>query len=462
MRALRHLIVGSLATALAVVSCKDEERVVTEGQLLLYVDTDAPVPSGPGQRPSTVTPLFDRLRIDVFPPASDTPCPGCTNEFEINGLVLGQKKASFGIAPAFETAGYRARVRMFKTDFAAATGEPNADSTIDVTVALPPVDATNKREVSVFLPVESVGQPRGSLADPVPVADGALDRSRVGSWPGAQRVDCAAPAPEGAVCVPGGAYWMGNPNAPGFTPAGYVLQPRLVVISPFYMSANEVTVRRFRRFAVAQKRWTGSSAGSTAADWCTFTAEPGPWEDHPVNCVTFEEARGYCKAVGGDLPTEAQFEYVQGGLVGNVFPWGRDEPTCTDAVYGRAGWGTLATALSPCKPAVPPGSVAKPGEGVRDRLDLPTGTLVDLAGNLNEWVRDRWNRIDEACWSAKLHHDPFCETTSPSDGNLAVHRGGNWSDIAARMIATTRFGRSGTQADAQTGFRCVWPAVPGR
>lgn len=452
MRTPRALILVAVG-----LSCAQPEKVISQGEVLLYVDTDAPVPSGPGQRASVVTPLFDRLRIDIYAPGETTPCADCTNEFEINGLVLARRTASIGIAPRFDTPGYRARVRLFVKGFTDASGEPNDASTVDVTVAIPPVDATTKLERTAFLSVEDVGRPVGSLAAPAEPRLGAPETSKMGTWPGATRVDCAATPPNGVVCVPGGAFWMGNPNAPGFVPAGYVLQPRLVVVSPFFMSATETTVRQYRRVGAPARTWTGASTGETAGDWCTWTTDPGPWEAYPVNCVSLEEARRYCLAVGGDLPTEAQHEYAQSGLVGNVFPWGRDEPSCSDALYGRAGYGTLAQGLAPCKPLKPPGGLLPPGSGARDRLVVPTGTIVDLAGSVNEWMRDRWNRIDEPCWSSPLLRDPVCTTPSPADGDLAVHRGGNWADISVRMVSSVRFGRPRDGTDPQTGFRCVWP-----
>src|SRR4029079_112475 len=113
----------------------------------------------------------------------------------------------------------------------------------------------------------------------------------------------------------------------------------------------------------------------------------------------------------------------------------------------------------PCKQLEPPGSPGLPGEGLRDRLDLPTGTLVDIAGNMREWTRDVWSRIDEGCWAAQtLIKDPLCTTPSPNDGPLGVHRGGNWAEVPTFMVASARYARAVDFANIQTGFRCVWQA----
>jgi formylglycine-generating enzyme required for sulfatase activity len=441
--------------------CAADSRKVTPGQILLYVDTDAPIPAGPGQEHGLATPLFDRVRIDVVGPKETAPCPTCSNEFEVNALLFAEKSVSIGIAPPLHASGYRARVRLFKTSFAGATGEPNADSTLETTVTLPVVDEDAIVRMTVSLSVENVAQPVGSLDAPAAPALGPPADSQVGHWSGAARLPCHAASPPGAVCVPGGAYWMGDPNAPGFNPSSYVLEPRLVVLSPFFMSTTEVTVSAYRaKIGTAPSMvWSGSREGQSSLDWCTYASTPGPLDVLPMNCITRDEASSYCKAMGGDLPSEAQFEYVEGGLSGNVFPWGRDEPSCADAAFGASGWGVLTTLESPCRADTPPGGPAVPGTKARDRFDLPNGTIFDLAGNMGEWTGDVWNRIGEPCWDrAGVHRDPRCTTSSPADGPLAVRRGGDWISLATYMVASTRFALDPGFANIQTGFRCVWPS----
>jgi formylglycine-generating enzyme required for sulfatase activity len=51
--------------------------------------------------------------------------------------------------------------------------------------------------------------------------------------------------------------------------------------------------------------------------------------DHPVNCVSWADATAFCNWLGGDLPTEAQFEYASAGPMTDaaqviLFPWGSD------------------------------------------------------------------------------------------------------------------------------------------
>lgn len=462
-------VIPSLFVMLALGACGSDETVVVQGQVLVYFDTDAPVPVKGGGA-ATSPPLFDRLRIDVYPPNASSPCDGCSNDFELDTELFRQRKVSIGLAPPVGVSGYRVRARLFNAAFADRSGVPNADSSVDVTFSLPVVEAGVVLERTVALATNDVGQPVGALTTPAEPLRGKPQTSLVGTWNGAKRVPCAPPAPAGAVCVPGGAYWMGNPNTPGFVLASTsgvaegtldVRQPRLVIVSPFYLSATEVTVEQFRASAAPRPPgiWSGGNTGNDLGDFCTFTAAPGPNEKKPVNCITVFEARPYCTLLGGDLPTEAQFEYAAGALEGRRFPWGQDPPSCTEAIYGRAGWGVLASLIAPCKTPTAPGGVVDIGSGTLDRVTLPGGTIVDLGGNVAEWTLDLWNRIDEPCWQrAGIYEDPQCTSLSEQDGHLVAVRGGNWDEPFRAAQATSRRARDPLSTNLDVGFRCAWSA----
>jgi formylglycine-generating enzyme required for sulfatase activity len=461
--AMKRALAAAIAIALA--SCTDTERVVgPPGSIALYLDTDAPLPPAGGLAvlASDPQPLFDRVAIEVFAPGSRVPCAGCVNTFALDADLLRQRAASIVIAPLPGTAGYRARVRLFLAANTTADGEPDPRATVDVTVALPSVGADGRTDVTVTLLTDAVGVPAGTLDAPVDAAPGRPATSRVGTWPDAARVDCADPPREGEVCVPGGAFWMGT-ERDIFTaiPSHDALGPRLVVLAPFYLDATEMTVARYRAAKGVALEWSGETSGDTLTDFCTTTKTPGPNEDRPANCMNWASARSACAAFGEVLPTEAQLEYVASGLGRHRFVWGDDQPACGDAVFGRTGYGKFSADSAPCKPPVSPGGPAPVGGGALDRLTLPTGTIVDIAGNVGEFARDDWNRHDEPCWAgAGVYRDPLCIGKSAADGATHSERGGDWLVTGGQLTRTARTGNAPAILSPEIGFRCGRPATP--
>jgi sulfatase modifying factor 1 len=437
-------------------------------QLLIYLDTDAILPSSQLQATSAMdaTPLFDHIRIEGI--HAGVVCDGCTHDFDVLKETFSAKQVSFGVVAPL-VAGDSIRARLYLSAYAIG-GPPPTNATIEVTATLPALPSQGTIEQTLYLLTRMVGQPQeGSLSAGSPAT------SLVGTWAGAQRVDCGAPAPAGEVCVPGGAFWMGNPLVAHLGDGdGDAL--RLVVLSPFFVDSTEVTVAAYRPLANTiglGSEWAGQ-IGCADADYCTFAEEPGPYDAYPMNCVGQAEAAAYCQAVGKELPTEAQFEYVASGLASHSFVWGEDEPTCADAVLERAGLGFYAAFASDCQTASPPsgatcntyppgglpiGGPAKPGTGVLDQLtiDVPssTGTVYDLVGNLSEIMQDSWEPLTGPCWTATgVYTDPVCTTNT---GAFSV-RGGDWTTYGADARAAVRqMDMSSSDFSSQVGFRCVRP-----
>jgi formylglycine-generating enzyme required for sulfatase activity len=462
MRSLLALV------AIAVASSPACERIgAPRGHVYLHVDTDAPVDTGSIASVDRPLALFDRLRFDVVPPGANDPCAGCTNEFSVTAAAFAGRNVSIQIPLPPGQAGWTARVRLFRLELASSEGEPNPDTAIDVMISLPVVGVDGPIEATVVLHTDDVGKTDQPAVTPVLGAPGP---SLVNSWIGAQRQGCGDPPPgtrTGMVCVPGGAFWMGERPADfaqGTAPGWH----RLVVVAPFFLDATEMTVSRARPVIEANGYtpilWTGSSTGGAVQDWCTYTHAPGPRDALPLNCVDTSRARKICSHLveGGDLPTEAQLEYVIGGLAMNRFVWGMDLPSCTESIWGRNGFGFFnlvepKVCLPFAKALGALGGPEAPGSAARDTLSLPGGKIVDLVGNVSEWARDYYAPQTDDCWSSQgVLVDPYCSTPSTAQ---EVNRGGSWGTGGLGLEAAARQPRIGGGTSPYDGFRCMAPAV---
>jgi len=153
-----------------------------------------------------------------------------------------------------------------------------------------------------------------------------------------------------------------------------------------------------------------------------------------------------------DLPTEAQLQYAASGLAGHFFVWGDDEPSCDDAVFLRS---SIFLPDSRC-----PGESYEPaGRGRRDRLSLPTGEVVDLAGNLFELARDRYNLQTDPCWGTGVFHDPLCNTPNPRSPNARTFVGGSFVSSSVLLAAAARGSTAFQDSDAGIGIPNANPFV---
>ncbi len=428
------------------------------GQVVLYVDTDAPIAEPSPAHPTLADPiaLFDALRVDVLS-ASGEPCAGCSRDFDVDASMFRDRRVSFGVVPITRGVPMRVRVRLYVRRFAIVG--PNPDSSLDVTVDLPVVGVAGVVAANVLLKTDDVGQPAERAADM-----GRPLHSQVGTWAGGARIPCAdAPRP-GEACVPGGATWLGTPDGS----ISYSLSRswhRLAILSPFFVSTTEVTAGQYAQGGGRKPNtWSGSTDGTKQGDWCTWSAG-GERDQLPINCVSLPYAQSYCEAQGMTLPTSAQFTYLAGGLMGWRYAWGNESPSCQDAIWGRNGFGVLlylppTDCLSYSTGLLPlPGGPERPGSGERDKIKLGSQTVVDITGNVVEWVADDYQETTESCWSSLgVMADPLCRGKSVKHPNATTAHGGGWEGGGSQLYADAATSSDHNSTYIQVGFRCARPS----
>ena len=290
---------------------------------------------------------------------------------------------------------------------------------------------------------------------------------------------CAGtPKQDTAACMPAGTFVLGSAEGSYWLKESS-LPERFALMNRFWLDKAEVTVGRWRAVVSAGfKSPTATPVENNAPQataypasflsQCTFSATPAaalePREDFPLTCVDWYAARAFCQFEGGDLPTEAQWQYAAtkaGRLFETRFPWGDDPPTCDRAVAGRleggacqaTGWGKAPVT----DPAV-----------MNDATPLG---VRDLGGNVSEWGLDGFAAFDSDCWNAASLVDPMCWEENAPERSLL---GGEWTNTLNQTAGwwRTRAPPSGFvfQPDdlyrptgaggPAVGFRCAYPEEP--
>lgn len=476
------------AVALVVASCEapvGEPRT----QLVVVVDTDAivqglvlddPTLSGAG--------AIDTLRIDAIP--SD----GSNTAYDLRTFIAPEPEdwpLSFGVAgdEASFAGPVRLRIRAFAGRFARpgeladeATLDPVGTLTIDRLVEIdPPVSGV--RTVRVTLRADCMGVPtyftdppttcvdgetrRGSPHDGVEEVDSvalADSTSQVGTWPYAREAPCSVAAPAGvdAVCVPGGFSILGAPGLEGIS-EDYLRAspPQPVLVSPFFLDRTEMSVGRFRallgsgRLPVDLDLPFVRDPSDSDDQYCTWLGPDDATHDAlPLNCIPVESAVRVCAAIGGSVPTEAQWEYAARGRGrGTLYPWGNDVPSCCAASLSRSGPPPARTeceggGLEPV--GSHPASEACGGIG-----DQSIDGVLDLAGSVIEVLLDAPKHFDDACWSPAngggIAVDPVCVDETVLSRSA---RGGYWN---AGLSTGAGVLRNTASNGPQEGFRCAYP-----
>ncbi len=179
-----------------------------------------------------------------------------------------------------------------------------------------------------------------------------------------------------------------------------------VVLSAFDIARTETTNAQYRLYQPGHDAKAGDNL--------------------PAVLVSWEDARKYCAWAGGDLPTEAQWEYAARG--GSTAPWSFG----TDA--GRLGQYAWYSDNSDSR--------ARPVAGKRPN---PLG-LYDMHGNAREWVRDRYGD-----YPAEAQVDP----EGPRSGDSRVARGGSSWLSPEGLRSADRVDIPLGGRGRRFGFRCV-------
>lgn len=225
-------------------------------------------------------------------------------------------------------------------------------------------------------------------------------------------------APEGMIFIPGGSFLMGSETGePNERPE------HPVTLDAYFIDQFEVS--------------NGDYLACVAAGGCTqsnlrnsfrragYRDDP-LFADYPVMGVTWSQANAYCQWAGQRLPSEAEWEFAASGPENLTWPWGNE----FDARLSAAS--SLDTEAVD---SFPNGA-------------SPFGVL-NMAGNVNEWVLDRFDGNFYA-------NSPAANPLNLDSGSSQIYRGGSFDNTNGAFFTTSRrYVVSGNTFDVDIGFRCA-------
>lgn len=286
--------------------------------------------------------------------------------------------------------------------------------------------ATSLRGADVF----PRGAPRAGpallgwlVAGALPLAAPGLAQ---GSEQGPEAQSPEGPSPD-AQCPP--LQWVAIPAGTG--PIG---QDR----SPMPFDAPRWTVTFTQPFELLATEATVCQVADKVDGYQASTGRP----TMPATGLIWSEARDFCVAIGGRLPTEIEWEYA--AWAGSTTKWWcGDDPACLEGV----AW---IHDTSPYWQVQPVGEL-RPN---------PWG-LYDVHGNVAEWTGHAWRyrRWREHVLGHRLTTDPpaVSDGEDPTDGPNAIRplRGGSAWDGPEQVRSARRSWMGALFRDAATGVRCA-------
>jgi formylglycine-generating enzyme required for sulfatase activity len=223
--------------------------------------------------------------------------------------------------------------------------------------------------------------------------------------------------PAGMLSIAAGTFQMGSNSGESDEKPVHA-----VSVSAFCMEKTEVTVKAYAACEAA-----GSCTAARTGGSCN--AGVSGRDDHPINCVDWNQATAYCAWKGWRLPTEEEWEYGARGTDGREYPWGNGAPGAQLCWNGQGNTAGKGNRTSTC-------AVGSFNAGAS-----PFG-LLNMAGNVWEWT-------------SSTYMSDYATPRPTGASDPRVYRGGGWYYVSPSSVrAAIRFWIDPSYRYDGLGFRC--------
>jgi len=278
--------------------------------------------------------------------------------------------------------------------------------------------------------------------------------------------------------IPAGEFLMGSSHSPEetqkafekyweFSPGpflGEVPHHRVRLTKPFFMGIHEVTVGQFRKFVTETgyqsdgwdilQGWRGERGLGFSEDWSWQKPGFEQAENHPVCCVSWQDAIAFCKWLTQQegrkyrLPSEAEWEYACRAGTTSLY-WNGNDPEKLNEVANVLD----SSAKGVVKAMLGEEATIRSSDG--SSFTAPVGSyrsnafgLFNMHGNVSEWCNDGYS---DGYYKTSPSEDP----PGYSIYGRKVFRGGNWVSAAAYARSAYREGPLRGERSCFVGFRVV-------
>jgi len=400
--------------------------------------TETPVPSATPDTPATIAAGVSATQSALQtaqPPATATPNLDATVQAQVAAVLAAQPTATSTPVPSATpnaAATYEVAVLATLTavarNQAIATATPNVNATLSAGIAStvtavarsqPTATATPNLNATVSARVVATQTARPTATRNATATAAVATAQAVNRQPSTnatpQTGDTWTNPVDGAtyVYVPAGELFMGT------TVGRDDEQPvHSVRLDGFWIMRTEVTNAQYA--ACVKAKACPATIGQRAYD--------PAYQNHPIVTVSWNGASAYARWVGGQLPTEAQWEKTCRGTDQRTWPWGNNAPKDDLLNYGNFTRDTIVV------------------------YSYPSGTspfgVLNMAGNVMEWTAD---------WYANNYYgiSPSDNPSGPKEGTMRVLRGGSFGNTSDGVTCTFRNRNLPTALVNTIGFRVV-------